>query len=326
MIKKKRVHFSIRNGFQLAVLIATIGIGLQFYVYVHQSAGIDTVTVARPPGVEGFLPIGALMSWKLFISTGEWDTVHPAAMVILGFAVLLSFLLRKSFCGWFCPVGAVSEWCRHAGRFLTERSFRISRIVDMPLRGVKYILLGLFIYAISTMPADQIGAFVQSPYYRLSDVKMLFFFTRMTLLTTGVLTVLFVLSLFFKNFWCRYLCPYGALLGIFSWISPTRIQRDETHCTKCGSSQSMRRETPTRPSTSKGSRGQGFRGSRGLYLVVSSLLYPPSAMLKTHFSKRSAFVVFRPLTGKQSKKNLCVTALKRLCASSEARGELHLFQ
>jgi ferredoxin len=84
------------------------------------------------------------------------------------------------------------------------------------------------------MSADQIRAFAQSPYYKLSDVKMLFFFTRMTLLSAGVLSGLLILSFFFKNFWCRYLCPYGALMGLFSWISPTRVQRSESHCTKCG--------------------------------------------------------------------------------------------
>ena len=84
------------------------------------------------------------------------------------------------------------------------------------------------------MSVDQIRAFVQSPYYKLSDAKMLFFFTHMTLPTAGVMSALLVLSLLFKNFWCRYLCPYGALLGGIAWFSPSRIQRSEPDCTRCG--------------------------------------------------------------------------------------------
>ena len=98
-----------RNWFQLGVFLATIGIGVQFFIYVHQASSNGVITVLRPPGVEGFLPIGALMGWKLFVQTGIWDPVHPAAMVLLGFAGFISLALRKSFCGWFCPVGTLSE-------------------------------------------------------------------------------------------------------------------------------------------------------------------------------------------------------------------------
>ncbi len=232
--KHRRFAASARFRIQLAVFVVTVAIGLQFFVYVHQASGPGPATVSRPPGVEGFLPIGALMGWKRFFLTGDWDPVHPAAMVILGFSVALSFLLRKTFCGWFCPVGTFSEWCWRLGKRIFKKERSVYGILDLPLRAIKYILLGFFIFAISTMSADRILAFVESPYYKLSDVKMLHFFTRMSLLTAGVLFMLVILSLLFKNFWCRYLCPYGALLGLFSWISPTRIRRNEALCTRCG--------------------------------------------------------------------------------------------
>jgi len=93
--------WGLRDWFQLAMLLLCLAIGLQFYFYVQQLTGGGVPTIERPPGVEGFLPIGALMGWKRFLLTGHWDTVHPAAMVIFGFALLLSLLLRKSFCAWF---------------------------------------------------------------------------------------------------------------------------------------------------------------------------------------------------------------------------------
>ena len=37
-----------------------------------------------------------------------------------------------------------------------------------------------------------------------------------------------------KNAWCRYACPYGALLGIVALVSPTRIRRNQDVCTDCG--------------------------------------------------------------------------------------------
>ena len=86
-----------RNSVQLGVFLLTLGIGFQFFIYVIQASGPGMITVSRPPGVEGFLPIGALLGWKLFLTSGIWDDVHPASMVILGFAGIISFFLRKSF-------------------------------------------------------------------------------------------------------------------------------------------------------------------------------------------------------------------------------------
>jgi polyferredoxin len=42
-----------------------------------------------------------------------------------------------------------------------------------------------------------------------------------------------VVSLFFKNPWCRFLCPYGALLGIAGWLSPFKIARTKATCIDC---------------------------------------------------------------------------------------------
>ena len=46
--------------------------------------------------------------------------------------------------------------------------------------------------------------------------------------------VLLSLSLFIRNFWCRYLCPYGALMGLASLLSPVKIRRDAAACIDCG--------------------------------------------------------------------------------------------
>ncbi len=211
----------------------TVAVGIQFAVFILQASGTGPVTVQRPPGVEGFLPIGALMGWKLFITSGIWDRVHPAAMIILGFAVVISFALRKAFCSWFCPVGTLSEWLWKAGHKIMGRNLVLPAWGDIPLRTVKYALLGFFAYTILSMHPMGIFRFLQSPYYILSDVKMLHFFTRMSLTAFFILALLIVLSMVIKNFWCRYLCPYGALAGLFSVPSPTRIQRDQDSCIDC---------------------------------------------------------------------------------------------
>ena len=57
---------------------------------------------------------------------------------------------------------------------------------------------------------------------------------RLFLWVLGVLLVLAMGSLFIKGFWCRYFCPYGALLGLFSWMAPVKIRRNPVSCIDCG--------------------------------------------------------------------------------------------
>ena len=222
-----------RNSFQLGLFVLTIGIGIQYLIYVLQASGQGPITVVRPPGVEGFLPIGALLGWKLFFLSGVWDDVHPAAMVILGFAGLISLALRKSFCGWFCPVGTVSEWLWKLGQKVFRKNYRLPYWIDIPLRSLKYLILGFFLWTVLSMSRSAIFAFLHSPYYKVSDVKMLYFFTQMTTTTAIVLLILVLSSLVVRNSWCRYLCPYGALMGILALISPTSIRRNRETCIDC---------------------------------------------------------------------------------------------
>ena len=102
------------------------------------------------------------------------------------------------------------------------------------MRSVKYATMALFVVAVLSVPAQEILAYFDKPYMKVVDIKMLYFFTKMTVFTGITLILLIIASLFIKNFWCRYLCPYGALLGLFSLGSPTKIVRNTTTCTDCG--------------------------------------------------------------------------------------------
>ena len=226
--------WSVRNHIQIGVLAVTLGLGLQFYIHVHQAASGLSITVPRPSGVEGFLPIGALMGWKQFLSNGHWDRVHPAGMVILGFAGLVSLAGRKGFCSWFCPLGTLSELLWKSGQKLFGRNFILPYWFDLVLRSCKYALLGFFVWVIIRMGEAALAQFLSSPYYRMADVKMLHFFTRMSATTALILTFLVGMSLLYRNFWCRYFCPYGALMGLLAILSPLKIMRKPSTCIECG--------------------------------------------------------------------------------------------
>ncbi|MGA8740055.1 MAG: 4Fe-4S binding protein [Terracidiphilus sp.] len=210
-------------------------LGLQFYLWTryfeHGGAGLS---VPRPAGVEGWLPIAGLMNTKYFVLTGHVPAIHPAAMFLFISFMLMSLLLKKAFCSWLCPVGTFSEFLWKLGRSIFGRNLRLPRWFDIPLRGLKYILLGLFVAVIGFMSATALEDFMSTPYGLVADVKMLNFFRDIGITAAVVIGLLALLSMLVQNFWCRYLCPYGALMGFASLLSPVKIRRDQDACIDCG--------------------------------------------------------------------------------------------
>jgi polyferredoxin len=191
-------------------------------------------TVSRPAGVDGWLPIAGLMNTKYFFSTGQIPAIHPAAMVLFLAFCAISLVAKKAFCSWLCPIGTLSEHLALLGRKLFGKNLRLPRALDVTLRGLKYLLLGFFVIFIVGMSAEVLTDFLSTPYGILADVKMLGFFRHLGPVALLVLTVLAALSLVVEQFWCRYLCPYGALMGLLSLASPLKIRRRVALCTGCG--------------------------------------------------------------------------------------------
>ncbi len=219
---------------QIIFLVLNVLIGLQFVLFVRYfESGGRTIHISRPPGVEGWLPIAGLMSLKYFLATGHIPSIHPAAMVLVASFLFISLLFRKSFCSWLCPVSTVSEALWKLGKKLLKRNWRLPQFVDLPLRSLKYLLLALFVYAVSGMSALSIAAFLSNPYGLVVDVKMLYFFVHLSNVAAITLVALTILSIFIQNFWCRYLCPYGALMGLAALFSPAGIRRDKERCIDC---------------------------------------------------------------------------------------------
>ena len=228
---------AVRWGVQGLYLAFLLLVGYEFWRFHQQAVAPGPVTAARPPSVEAFLPISALVGLKHFLLTGTWDPVHPAGLTILAAAIVGALLARKAFCGWVCPVGTISRGLEWLGeKLLWRRRWpTVPRWLDLGLTSLKYLILAFFAWAILwQMPAAALDGFMRSPYNVAADAKMLLFFLDLSATAAWVLGGLVLLSLVVKNAWCRWGCPYGALLGIASWGSPLRIVRDTRTCNDCG--------------------------------------------------------------------------------------------
>ena len=226
-----------RKIIQYLFLATVVLIGIKFSIFVNQLMSGIPPTVTRPPGIEAFLPISSLISLKYWLATGIFNQVHPSGLIILLTALATGMLLKRGFCSWICPFGLLTEYLNRLHRFIFRKNVKLPRWLDYPLRSLKYLLLGFFLWAIVIqMDAVALEYFIYSPYNMVADIKMLHFFQNITTFAFWVLVALFVLSILIRNFWCRYLCPYGALLGALSFMSILKIHRNDetcTHCLKC---------------------------------------------------------------------------------------------
>ncbi|CAG0957812.1 partial Putative electron transport protein YccM, partial [Geobacteraceae bacterium] len=224
----KRYVQPLRIAIQWGFLLFMVYLGVRLFLFVrHFRTGGAAPFVTRADGVEGFLPIAGLLGVKDWVASGAINPVHPASVVIFVTAVAVSLLLKRSFCSWICPVGTLSELLWKRGFVLFRRNLRPPRWLDMALRGIKYLLLLFFLYSILwAMPPEAVTAFIYSDYNRVADVRLLDFFLHLSGIPLVVIVVLLVLSLPVRNPVCRYLCPYGALLGLVSILSPVKVTRE----------------------------------------------------------------------------------------------------
>ncbi|NOY11831.1 MAG: 4Fe-4S binding protein [Archaeoglobi archaeon] len=219
----------LRRISQLFFFAITAYAWIRLYLFVsHFDYG--TPYVERPTSIEAFLPIGALVSLKNLIQNGFIDPIHPAALVIFTSILLTAVLLKRGFCGWVCPIGLISEVVTKTGERLTGKVMLGSRYLAV----IKYLLLAFFLYLILPMDAASTAAFLFSPYWAIADVKLLDFWLKPGTLTILVTGLIVIATLFVRNVWCRFLCPYGALLALLSYLSPASIKKSDcVGCLRC---------------------------------------------------------------------------------------------
>ncbi len=223
-----------RSSVQLAFVLLCAWIGIEFYLFMQWGISDGTTAfIERPPGAEGFLPISAFMGLLHWGFTGMLNTIHPAATIILIAIIAASVVMKKAFCSWMCPIGTLSESLWMLGQQLFKKNITVWKWLDYPLRSLKYLLLFFFTYSIATMSVYDLNMFINSPYNKVADIKMYLFFAEITPFALWTIIILMLASVVVKNFWCRFLCPYGALLGIAGLFSPFRITRVKETCIDC---------------------------------------------------------------------------------------------
>jgi polyferredoxin len=191
----------IKIAYQLAVLAALLFMGLRIW--------FDKLYT---PDFEAYCPFGGLQAAGSYITRGSLSCSMTSMQIMMGVMLFAgAVFFSKLFCGYICPLGTISEWLGKLGDKLKVR-VTVSELADSSLRSLKYILLFVTFYF--TLTSSELFCKKFDPYYAVAsgfntDVVVLYALIASAVLIIG--------SFFFRFFWCRYFCPFGALTNIFKF-------------------------------------------------------------------------------------------------------------
>jgi len=156
-----------------------------------------------------------------------------------------TFVLGRFFCGWVCPIGSMNHFLGGIRSGSRPRKELIAANRYKRWQATKYFLLIAGILAavwrsnivawidpfsmlvrsagLSLLPAAASKKYfvVYQPHYSLS------------LLLAAIVLTLLAMNLHITRFWCRALCPLGALMGLASRWSILGLHKDKATCNKC---------------------------------------------------------------------------------------------
>ncbi len=206
-IKQNWVRYLLQWGVLAALVFFLSGLAQMFFPKME------------PADPETLCPLGGLEALTTYGVRGSLPCSMSSLQIILGLALAAAVILfSKLFCGYLCPVGTVQDLLLKLRKKLKIKGLGIPRksIADKVLRIVKYLLVFWIFYM--TASASELFCKNLDPYYAVATG----FKGEITLWMSIVTVTLVVLGSFFVDmFWCKYLCPLGAIsnsLKFWAWM------------------------------------------------------------------------------------------------------------
>ena len=199
---------------------------------VVQSAFLALVLVgvfAVGANCERWCPFGGVEAIYTYGAEGNMlCSLGVSNFFMLGGVLLTTVLLRRAFCGYICPLGTISEWLHGLGRRLGIANITVAGKPDRILSLLKYGVLAAILTA--TWMAGELIFRGFDPCYALISRHG----TDITFWAYVVAGAIALASLLIVMPFCRWLCPFAAVLNPFSRFGLTRVKRNAELCHDCG--------------------------------------------------------------------------------------------
>jgi ferredoxin len=161
-------------------------------------------------------PVGSIQNVTLAICEPTYALPWTVA-VLFALPIIFTLFFGRTFCAAVCPLGAMQE-------LVALRPVNVPTWLDQALGVLSYVYLGA-----GVMFAATGTAFVICRYDPLVG-----FFRRSASANMLVLGACFlVVGIFVGRPYCRYLCPYGAILGVVSRLSKWHVKIPPVECIQC---------------------------------------------------------------------------------------------
>jgi ferredoxin len=210
------------------IVLGVILVGVTAVVTAHQLVSGPGEWV----GVDALCPFGGLETlFSLLTGSGFIKQTAASALILLIGMLVMALVYRRSFCGAICPLGTLQGIFGALGGKLFKHRPKVPRRLDAAARLIKYAVLALF--AVWTWQAAELVMRPYDPWVAWAHLTSAELFTSYGI-GFAILVVSLVGSLVYERFFCKYLCPTGALLGLLARFSVLRIRRDAAACTDCG--------------------------------------------------------------------------------------------
>jgi ferredoxin len=241
-----------------AIQVTSLGLFLWLFFYTAWPYSADfrpTLLEERQPvPAELFLWIDPLVGLSTAIAARQWNVAVWGALAIL----LVSLFFTRGFCGYLCPLGTSIDAVDWLLRRLVPG--RRSRKISLPLRGgaapdppaahvhIKYYLLGAILISsafgvlisgyFAAIPVLTRGLLFTGGHWQIGFMRGWSQpgpFTLAMGVSVAMFTGVFLLGLIGPRFWCRYVCPSGAVFSIGNLlrIGQRHVDSSCISCNRC---------------------------------------------------------------------------------------------
>jgi polyferredoxin len=204
-----------------------------FAFIVYRSVLHSIGSASRVASLDSLCPMGGVATFWNLVTMGRYVPKTHASNVVLLAGLGVSVLLAGgAFCGWMCPMGTLSDLLTSVRKRLRIGEIGIPNGVSRYLGLLRFVVLGAVLFETARLGTLVFANF--DPYRAIFGLYWIFSPSSIGAIVWGT-TVLVLAGMFLVDrFWCRFLCPLGAVISLIQPLAIFKVRRDPELCINCG--------------------------------------------------------------------------------------------